>query len=316
MDILNLYNSYKLKNKLKIILTLFLVFSFFGKLLNLNAQEKKSSPEYLKTAAVQFRSTDNLAENVKKMCEFIKKCAEDGVRIVIFPECSVSGYKTNKEWIKKFTPEMLKNAEEKIQTACKEANIYSIVGIPWFTSDKVWDSAVVIDPNGEIIERYGKLYLAGEKWAVSGDHLALFEIDRIPATLIICHDERYPELVRIPAMMGAKILFYISSESSIKQESKIVPYRSQIVARAVENNIWVVHSNAPANPEDLSGSHGQSRIIKPDGNIVIEASIFKEEVITHNLDISKASRGIPLKSLKSELFGDWWREGMKFVKNK
>ena len=282
----------------------------------LYAQENEPGQKYLKVAAVQFRSSDTLSVNIKRTCEFIKKCSKDGVRVVIFPECSVSGYKTDKKWITKFTPEMLKRAEEEIQAACKEAQIYSIIGIPWFTGEEVWDAAIVINPDGEIIERYGKVYLAGEKWAVSGDHIALFKIDEIPATVIVCHDERYPELVRLPAMMGAQILFYISAESTIKQESKIIPYRSQIAARAVENNIWVVHSNAPANPKDLSGSHGQSRIIKPDGNIVMEATIFKEEIITHNLDITKATRGIPLKSLKSKLLGDWWREGMKFVKEK
>jgi hypothetical protein len=35
----------------------------------------------------------------------------------------------------------------------------------------------------------------------------------------------------------------------------------------------IVQTNAPAN-EDLSGSHGQSRIIAPDGNIMHEALIF------------------------------------------
>ena len=297
-------------------IVLLLLCSILYKPEGLDAQKKESAQKYLKVAAVQFRSTDVLSENVKRICEFIKKCSKDGERVVVFPECAVSGYKTHKEWVNKFTPEMLKNAEEEIQAACKEAKVYSIIGIPWFTGTEVWDAALVINPDGEIIERYGKVYLAGEKWAVSGDHLALFKIDDIPATVIVCHDERYPELVRLPAMMGAKILFYISAESTIKQESKIIPYRSQIVARAVENNIWVVHSNAPANPEDLSGSHGQSRIIKPDGNIVMEAEIFTEEIISHNLDMSKASRGIPLKSLKSKLLGDWWREGMKFVREK
>lgn len=297
----------------KVVLTLLLTAPLFRDLSILKAEEKESIPRFLKVTAVQFRSTDTLDVNVKRTCEFIKKCSKDGSRVVIFPECSITGYKTDKEWINRFTPEILRSAEEKIQAVCREANIYAIIGIPWFKGDVVYDAAVVINPDGEIIERYGKLYLAGEKWAVPGDHISLFEIDEIPATVIVCHDERYPELTRIPVMMGARIIFYISSESSLKQEHKIKPYRSQIVARAVENNVWVVHANEPANPKDLSGSHGQSRIIKPDGNIVVEASIFNEGVISHRLDISKAARGNPLKSLKSKLLGDWWREGMKFV---
>ena len=41
-----------------------------------------------------------------------------------------------------------------------------------------------------------------------GDSLALFPIDGIPCTAIICHERRYPELVRLPVMLGAQIVFH------------------------------------------------------------------------------------------------------------
>jgi len=138
-------------------------------------------------------------------------------------------------------------------------------------------------------------------------------IDGHPCSIIICHDERYPELVRLPVLAGAKVIFYISHESVVLQESKIGPYRAQIQARAVENNVFIVQSNAPANP-DASGSHGQSRIIAPDGNIINEAYIYTEEVLYANLDISKVTRGNALKSLTRGPLQDWWKEGVKAVR--
>ena len=62
------------------------------------------------------------------------------------------------------------------------------------------------------------------------------------------------------------------------------PYRAQVQARAAENRVFVVHANAPANP-DLSASHGQSRIVDPDGNIIQEASQFDEEVLIADLRV-------------------------------
>ena len=38
--------------------------------------------------------------------------------------------------------------------------------------------------------------------------LPLFELGGVPATAIICHERRYPELVRLPVMMGARVLFH------------------------------------------------------------------------------------------------------------
>ena len=110
----------------------------------------------------------------------------------------------------------------------------------------------------------------------------------MPCSIIICHDERYPELVRLPVLAGARVVFYLSHESGVRQEHKIGPYRAQIQARAVENTVYVVHANAPAN-DDLSGSHGQSRVIAPDGTIVEEASMFGEEVVVADLEPGRAT---------------------------
>ena len=132
-------------------------------------------------------------------------------------------------------------------------------------------------------------------------------------SIIICHDERYPELVRLPVLAGAKVIFYVSHESDLRNETKLNPYRAQIQARAVENTVYVVHANAPAN-QDATGSHGQSRIIAPDGNIIMEASIFREELLTYVLDITKATRSNAGRSLTRGPLQDWWKEGVKYVR--
>ena len=167
-------------------------------------------------------------------------------------------------------------------------------------------------PAGKVIERYHKIHLV-EPWPQAGDHLSVFQIDGVPCSVIICHDERYPELVRLPVLAGAKVIFYISSESGLHEESKLGPYRAQIQARAVENTVYVVQANAPAN-KDATGSHGQSRIMAPDGNIMEEASIFQEDVLVQTLNLRKATRSNALNSLNRGPLGDWWQDGVKRVR--
>ena len=171
---------------------------------------------------------------------------------------------------------------------------------------------MIIAPTGKVIERYHKIQLA-ERWPQAGDHLSVFKIEDVPCSVIICHDERYPELVRLPVLAGAKVVFYISHESGLRSEHKIGPYRAQIQARAVENTVYVVQANAPANA-DASGSHGQSRIIAPDGNILQEASIFDDELVTATLDLRKATRQNARNSLDRGPFRDWWLDGLKRVR--
>lgn len=309
------------KNDIKRLTAYFISVSF-AFLLNiyvLSGQQKaepdNNSARTLSVAAVQMRSGENLQENVNHMSELIKKCAAYGARVVVFPECALSGYFKN--IILELTEDQINKAEAQVADACKEAKVYGIIGLPFRTEGKLFNSASIITPEGKIIERYHKVQLA-EDWPHPGDHLSVFMIDDIPCSVIICHDERYPELVRLPVLAGARVVFYISYESGIRAENKIDPYRAQIQARAVENNVFIVHSNAPANT-DATGSHGQSRIIAPDGNIIKEASIFNEDIVMSTIDIGRASRSTARRSMMKTnrtdgVLQSWWEEGVKYVK--
>ena len=230
----------------------------------LNAAEDAATASSLKVAAVQMRSSPNLADNVRLITNSIHECAQRGARVVVFPECALSSYIENA--LTNLTAAQLTAASEEVAEACRRAEVYAIVGTAWREGEKLFNSAFIIAPTGKVIERYDKIQLA-ERWPQAGDHLSVFKIAGVPCSVIICHDERYPELVRLPVLAGAKVVFYISHESGLRHEKKLNPYRAQIQARAVENSVFIVHANAPANA-DATGSHGQSRIIAPDGNIL------------------------------------------------
>ena len=271
---------------------------------------EESLTETLYVAAVQMRSSIVLADNVEHIKVFIKDCAKKGVRVIVFPECALSGYYENV--MTRLSNEQIIQAEKQIAETCKEMSVYAILGMPYREGRKLFNSAAVISSEGKVIERYHKIQLA-EEWPEPGDHLSVFKIDGVLCSIIICHDERYPELVRLPVLAGAKVIFYISHESDLKWESKLIPYRAQIQARAVENTVYIVHANAPAN-KDTSGSHGQSRIIAPDGNILQEASIFNEDVLSAQLDLTRATRATAKNSLTRGLLQNWWEEGVRSVR--
>ncbi len=264
----------------------------------------------LRVAAVQMRSSRNLADNLSRITNSIHQSARQGARVVVFPECALSGYFA--DTVTNLTAGQITAAAQQVAEACRQAGVYAVVGTAWREGDKLFDSALVIAPTGKVLERYHKIQLA-ERWPQPGDHLSVFKIEGVPCSVIICHDERYPELVRLPVLAGAKVIFCISHESGLRSEHKLNPYRAQIQARAVENTVYVVQANAPAN-QDLSGSHGQSRIIAPDGNIVHEASIFEEDVVSAALDLRKATRNNATNTLKRGPFRDWWEDGLRRVR--
>jgi predicted amidohydrolase len=261
-----------------------------------------------KVAAVQFRSSFDVSANCKRMSDLLNQLASEGVKVAVFPECALTGYYLGPTL--PIPENEIAEAEERLRQTCRNRSIAAVFGSVYKVNGHAYDVAVVFNSRGELAERYGKIYLAGEKWAAPGNHLAYFELEGVPSTVIICHDERYPELVRLPAMQGARIVYYVSSESSLKEESKLVPYRAQMMARAVENSVFVVAANAPAN-NDLTGSHGQSRIIAQDGNILKEASIFGEDILISTLTLTIKPK-LPLNSLNGPL-ADWWCSGVEWM---
>jgi len=261
-------------------------------------------PVSLKVAAVQFRSSFRLEDNRSRILGLLEQLARQQVQVAVFPECALTGY--DKEAAPAAGSAEIAAAEDQIRAACRRLGIAAVLGSVYKTAERTYNTAVVFNSRGELVERYAKLMLAGEKWATPGNHIALFELEGVPSGLIICHDERYPELVRLPALAGARLIYYVSHESGLKQESKLEPYRAQLMARAVENQVFIVAANAPAN-FDLTGSHGQSRILNEDGNVLREASFFGEDVLIETLRIGPRRLERPLTGL----MGEWWRLGLE-----
>lgn len=280
------------------------------------AADPAPAANHLRVAVVQFRSTEHLSDNVARMEARIAEAAQRGAQVVVFPECALTS--DFERALRKVTKAELAAAEKAIMAACKQNGIEGIIGTPEIRSDdKMYNCALIVSPAGEVVARHYKVHLVGGDHAwdcqPGDDPSPVFPVGDAQCSVLICHDNRYPELTRLPVLAGARVVFYISKESPVALESKLVPYRAQVQARAVENGVYLVHANAPAD-EVNKGSHGQSRIVAPDGNIIKEASIFNEEVLYADLDLAEATAGNAENSLKIAPLSDWWREGLKHVR--
>ena len=277
--------------------------------------QRLSHPGHLMVVTVQMHSSHSLEENVEKICMYLGECARKGVRVALFPECAVTGY--FKDEIPDYSPADYLSAEKIIADACIANKIFAVVGTPYYEESIRYNMALVIDDKGQTIFRQAKINLVGadKPWAHPGNSLGIFRLDDELCSVIICHDSRYPELVRLPVIKGARLIFYMSCESDITSENKLEPYRAQVVARAVENNVYVVQSNTPQRIYPLEGSHGQSRIVDPNGNIVQEASVFSEEVLIEKIDLARASGSTAKRSLDAGFLNEWWNKGLELVRD-
>ena len=93
----------------------------------------------------------------------------------------------------------------------------------------------------------------------------------------------------------------VSAESGIDAFTKLGPYEAQYMARAHESHSFLVQANVGATQsrdgsggtrlDAQGGSHGNSLVIAPDGNLMIKAPVFGEHIVLQDLDLRKASAG-------------------------
>jgi predicted amidohydrolase len=271
---------------------------------------KHSSMAELKVACVQLASQADPDFNARAIVDALQAEAKQGTRLVTFPECALTAY--DPDIIKKLKPEQIDRALATVKDGCRKAGVYAVVGSPYFENNQRYNGAFVIDPTGRVIKRFAKVHNVEADLFIDGQELAIFRIDDVPTTIIICHDERYPELFRIPVLAGAKLGIYISCESK-EPLQKQDNYRSQIMARAVENQITVVHCNTGDGGVG-GGSHGHSRIIDKDGKILAEAGRGDNEVIRAVVHPDRSSNAYARAGAETATLRKFWEEGLRLLR--
>jgi len=276
------------------------------------------SKDKVKVAACQLLTGEDVEQNVLKVLEKLEACAKMEIQIVAFPEGCLFGYCCRSDYWEQMAPLVFKEAEAQIASACQKHKIAVIVGSAHHADGNWYNDLAIFDQQGVLKHRYAKTFLAGEKWCINNrGKLPIVRLAGVDCCFIICHDVRYPELVKLPAAMGAQVCFFCSCESGLMAEYKLSAYRAMPISRATENGIYLVMANTPANPDDLrasNSSHGNSKIIHPDGNVIIEAGFFGDEIVTATLELSQAKGTMAKRTYNEEtILRDWFRQGCEFV---
>lgn len=275
-------------------------------------------PKTLQVSCVQMHWGRSLEWNLQRTLHYIKAAREQGSRVVLFPEANLTSYYF--PYLTGITPRQIEDALDQTREAVRQAGIWCIAGTIRKTRDRFLNLAHVISPSGEIVHEYAKVHMAGrdeQRYCRGGNKLSLFDIDGIPATLVICRDGRHPELYRLPAMAGAKILFHPSCSSD---EIEAVTWKrtSGRAQQPVGPNSKIFHCVANTvgeSPDGKQTSSGMSFIREPAGLPLAEAGYYQEELITAVLDLDRADRSYINDSLRNPPFlAPYWREMVRAVR--
>jgi predicted amidohydrolase len=275
------------------------------------------APKTLQVSCVQLHWARPLEKNLERTRHHIQLAAEEGSRVVLFPEVNLTGYYFPD--VIRLDPAAVKEAIAQTRQAARKAGLWVIVGTLRKTSDRFLNLAHVISPGGAVVHEYAKVHLAGKderKYCRAGNKLSLFEIDGILCTLAICRDGRHPEVYRLPAMLGARVLFHPSCSSDEVEAVawKRVSGRAQQPAGPTTRIFHCVANTIGQSPDGKQTSSGQSFIRNPDGLPLAEAGFYREEMITAVLNLDQADRRYALDSMNDPPFlRPHWQRMLKAV---
>ena len=226
-----------------------------------------------------------------------------------FPKCSTTGYAYD---FAALQPKDVTAALEAVAELAAQYRINLLLGSAVFRGRNLQNCLVVFDRLGRPVHCYAKCQLvdSDRQVFVPGNSIALFEIDGVCATAVVCHERRYPELVRLAVMAGAQILFHPNAGmDALSVSRRKRGGRDGIAVRAFENAIFYVFANSVGPQGGGKWSAGDSKIVAPDGRVLRLADNKNEGLLAADLDLALAMRKYAVDSLEHPRFlAPRWRE--------
>ncbi|MDQ3630899.1 MAG: carbon-nitrogen hydrolase family protein [Actinomycetota bacterium] len=254
----------------------------------------------MRVAAVQMCSTPDLPGNLETADRLVRRAAGDGARLVVLPE----------KWpslgaggdVRAGAQTLDGSAISWARAIAAELRVDLVAGslseAPAAGEDRGANTSVHVGPDGAVKAVYRKVHMFDvsvegvgyeeSRHEAPGDQLVVSTADddtRIG--LSVCYDLRFPELYRILALHGAKILIV---PSAFTWATTLQHWEVLLRARAIENQCFVVAANQHSEHAPGVRSGGHSMVVDPWGVVLARAGGDQDAVVLADLDLGQLER--------------------------
>lgn len=247
----------------------------------------------MKTALLQTPVTFDKAENIKRAVEALEWAARGGADAAVLPEMFTCPY-ANK-YFPEYAEEGVGPTRQALSEAAKRLGIYIIGGsLPEREGDKLYNTSFVYDRQGRQIARHRKMHLfdidvrGGQRFFESetftaGDDVTTFDTEFGKMGLCICFDIRFPELCRLMALEGAKVIFI---PAAFNMTTGPAHWELAFRQRAVDNQIYMVGVSPARDEKGVYVAYGNSLAVDPWGTVMCRMDGGANMMIA-DLDLAK-----------------------------
>jgi N-carbamoylputrescine amidase len=234
--------------------------------------------------------------NVARTLQLIEQAAAAGAQLVVLPELCNSGYvfETRQEAFSLGESVPEGPTCEAWHKAAHQHGLIVVAGIAEVDADELYNSAVVIGPQG-YIGTYRKNHLWGAEnlfFEPGNLGVPVFRIGSGRIACAICYDIWFPEIFRLAALQGADLLCVPTNWVPMPDQPTNLPVMANVLAMggAHSNSIFVAAADR-IGVERGQPFLGNSIIVSHTGwPVAGPASLDREEMLIADLNLSDARR--------------------------
>ncbi|MCD6486702.1 MAG: acyltransferase [Syntrophobacterales bacterium] len=240
----------------------------------------------MKTGAIQFEPLfGEVDRNLELAGNLIMK---SDANLLVLPELFNTGYLfTSKEEVASLSEEIPHGKTTRMLCdVAKDKGIFIVGGIAEKSGNRIFNSAVLVSPEG-YIGRYRKVHLFFEEklWFDPGDEgFIVYDAGTCKLGMMICFDWFFPESMRALSLMGADIICHPAN--------LVMPFcQYAMKTRCLENHVFAITANRTGTESRGKKSlhfTGGSQVTGPDGRILCRAGEDSEETVIAQIDVKAA----------------------------
>lgn len=225
-------------------------------------------PEFTVAVAQTNPVLGDISANLSQMAAMVEQIGrEQHADLIVFPELSTTGLENGTAF--NAMAERLPGGHQFNILARKAAdfNTHIVLGMP--TKEKIkttiYNAAVVIGPDGNLIGEYRKIHLLGEEKLSfrPGYRFSVFDTELGVLGVMIGSDLAFPEAARALTLLGAEIICLPAAYEAAHRAE----WEAFTMARAAENGVFLLAANR-VGEEPSRVFLGDSAIIAPDGGLL------------------------------------------------
>jgi N-carbamoylputrescine amidase len=271
----------------------------------------------MQTGLVQQQNTTDIRENIIRLQQNIRLCAQQGAELVVLPELHNSLYfcQTENTDYFKMAETIPGTSTELFGQLAQELGIVLVISLFEKRAPGLYhNAAVVLEKDGSIAGKYRKMHIPDdpayyEKFYFTPGDLGFVPIETSVGRLgvMVCWDQWFPEAARLMAMNGAELLIYPtaigweSSDSDAEKNRQLDAWRTVQRGHAIANGIPVVTVNRTGCEPDPSG---HSNGIQFWGNSFVAGS--QGEMLCELPNHTESNHVVDIDLARSEQVRHWW----------